>query len=83
MLAERVARLEQIVQSMDKKLSSIELALARIEGQLAQLPKAADIGELKGKVDSKPNSWQMLGMQLTTLMAGAGIVFAALRILKV
>lgn len=82
MLGERVAKLEQSVQSMDKKLSSIELALARIEGQLGQLPKATDFGELKGKVGSLPTTWQMLAMLITSWGAGAAIVFAVMRLAK-
>ena len=79
MIGERVARLEQGIQSLERKLSSIEVTLGRIEGQLHQLPKATEFGEVKGRVASLPTYWQMLAMIVSVFGAGAAIVFAVMK----
>jgi hypothetical protein len=89
MLERRVDLLEEKFARMDAKLSGIELALAEIKGQLAQLPKAtdyaalrADIGDIKGRLGHLPTVWTILTITFTTWAIGSGILIFALNILK-
>lgn len=88
-MEQRVARLEEQFASIDAKLtkmSTLDVQLAEIKGQLSQMPKASDwatlraeIAEIKGKVSNIPSTWQLVPLLLTTWAAGAAIVFALLR----
>jgi len=79
LLLERVSRLEDSLKTVDRKLGSIETTLARIEGQLGQMPKATDFGEVKGRVAGLPTWWQMLAMVVSVWGAGAAIVFVVIK----
>jgi hypothetical protein len=80
-MLERVERLEKQMDRVEGKLSSIELMLAEIKGQLSQMPKAADlaairseVGELKGRINALPTWWMLVGAMIATWGAGAAIV---------
>ncbi len=66
MLEQRVARLEADVSEIKTSVKSIEVTLAEIKGKLSQAP-----------------SWlQLIGVVISTWMAGAGIVLAIIKYAK-
>ena len=66
MLEQRVARLETDVSEIKSSVKSIEITLAEIKGKLSQLP-----------------TWlQLIGVVISTWMAGAGIVMAIIKFSK-
>jgi hypothetical protein len=75
----RLERLEEKFSGVDKRLSSIEVLLAEVKGELKQLPKATEIGEMKGRLLSMPTWWQMLAMIVSVFGGGAAIVFSVIR----
>ena len=79
MVLQRLERLEQQFAGIDKRLSSIEVLLAEVKGELKQLPKATEIGEMKGRLLSIPTWWQMLAMIVSVFGGGAAIVFSVIR----
>lgn len=90
MLERRVARLEHKAEQIDNRLSSMELILAEIRGQLSQMPTAldyaalrADVARIEGRLTNMPTTWQLFLALVTTIVttwsAGAAIVFALLR----
>ena len=88
-LGVRLERLEKIVEPMDRKVSSSEVTLARIEGILSQFPKASDwaalrsdVGDLKGRAVALPTIWQMFMMIVSIGAAAAALIFAVLRLGK-
>ena len=79
-MLERVERLEKQIERVEGRLSSIELILAEIKGQLSQMPKAidlatirSDIGELRGRINSLPTWWMLVGAMIATWGAGAAL----------
>src|SRR5947209_208186 len=74
MIEPRVARLEQKVDQIDRRLSSIETILAEIKGQLSQMPTAldhaglrADLARIEGRVSNMPTTLQLFVGMLETL----------------
>ncbi len=73
MLEHRVARLEQILERLEPKITEILLTGAkqsdvqRLQGELA---------EARGRVSMLPTWWMLILAVVTTWTAGAGIVFA-------
>ena len=68
---------------MSARLSSIEVLLAKIDGQLSQMPKAsdltavrgeigalrADVARIDGRISGLPNFWQVATMVIGTGLA--------------
>jgi hypothetical protein len=66
MLEQRVAKLEADVSEIKTSVKSIEVMLAEIKGKLSQSP-----------------TWlQLIGVVISTWMAGAGIVLAIIKFSK-
>jgi hypothetical protein len=89
MVEQRVAWLETKVGDVDRRLSSIELLLADIKGQLTQMPKAGDIAvirvdvaRLDGKVSNLPTTWTLIAFAVGACLASAGLAFAIARFIK-
>ena len=86
MLDQRVQALEADVKDVKQSLSRLEVAIARIEGVLTQMPKQSDlavlrseIGEIRGRISNMPTWWMLIVAIITTWSAGAAIVFALIR----
>ena len=92
---ERVSKHEQQYASIDAKLALMAKAselqdiksqmakateVAEIKGRLAEMPKAVDFGRLEGRIQQLPTTLQLITVLITTLAAGAAIVFTLLRI---
>ncbi len=86
MLDQRVKALEADLKDVKQSLSRLEVAIARIEGGMSQMPKQADlaalrsdIGEIKGRVSGMPTWWMLIVALVGTWSAGSAIVFALTR----
>jgi hypothetical protein len=86
MLDQRVQALETDVKDVKQSLNRLEVAIARIEGVLTQMPKQSDlavlrseIGEIRGRISNMPTWWMLIVAIITTWSAGAAIVFALIR----
>jgi hypothetical protein len=66
MLEQRVARLEADVSEIKSSVKSIEIILS----------------EIKGKMSQSPTWLQLIGVVISTWMAGAGIVLAIIKFSK-
>jgi hypothetical protein len=89
MLEQRVEALEGDMKDVKSSLSRIEITLARIDATIAQMPKAGDfarlsseVAEIKGKVSNLPTWINLIGIVISTWMAGAGIVLAVIKLAK-
>jgi hypothetical protein len=80
MLEPRVARLETDVAEIKVSMRSVEDTLIRIETELKTLPKAGEIGEIKGKLSLMPTTWQLVVLLLTTWAGGMYIAIALMRL---
>jgi len=89
MLERRVDALEADMKEVKASLSRMEVTLARIDGTISQMPRAtdfaklsSDVSELKGKVSNLPTWFNLIGVVISTWMAGAGIVLAIIKFSK-
>ena len=88
-LARRVNAIEADLATIKNDVSaikvgqrSIEDTLLEIKTELKLLPKAGEIGEIKGKLSLMPTTWQLVGLLLTTWAAGMYIAIALMRLGK-
>lgn len=86
MLEKRVDTLERDMKDVKASLSRLEIAIAKIDGAITQMPKAmdfaslkSDVAEIKGRLSNTPTTMQLVAMVISTWTAGAAIVFAILR----
>lgn len=79
MLEDRVKALEARAEKIDASLQRLEVSLAEIKTELKSMPKAGEIGEIKGRIANLPTTWQLLTLLLTTWAAGAAIVFTVMK----
>jgi hypothetical protein len=76
MLEQRVARLEQILERLEPKITEILLTGAKQVGiQKLQI----ELAEARGRVSMLPTWWMLIVALVATWSAGAGIVFALLK----
>jgi hypothetical protein len=76
MLEQRVARLEQILERLEPKITEILLTGAKQTGiQKLQV----ELAEARGRVSMLPTLWMPIVAIVATWSAGAGIVFALVR----
>ena len=76
MLEPRVARLEQILERLEPKITEILLTGAKqSDVQRVQVETA----EIKGKVSMLPSWWMLIIALIATWSAGASIVFALVK----
>jgi len=80
MLEQRVARLEQILERLEPKITEILLTGSK-QSELQKLQ--VDVAEIKGRLSGVPTTWTLFAGLLTALLAtwaaGATIVFALLK----
>jgi hypothetical protein len=76
MLDQRVARLEQILERLEPKISEILLTGAK-QGDVQRIQVEA--AEIKGKVSMLPTWWMLVVAIVATWSAGAGIGFVLLK----
>jgi hypothetical protein len=76
MLEQRVARLEQILERLETKITEILLTGAK---QADVQKSGAELAELRGKVSMLPTWWMLIVALVATWSAGAGIIFALLK----
>ena len=76
MLEQRVARLEQILERLEPKITEILLTGAK-QADLAKMQ--IELAEVKGKVSMLPTWWMLAVTLIATWSAGAGIVFALVK----
>jgi hypothetical protein len=81
-LEQRVTKVEGDIAEIKSSLRSIEDSLLEIKTELKLLPKAGEIGEIKGKLSLMPTTWQLVGLLLTTWAAGMYIAIALMRLGK-
>jgi hypothetical protein len=82
MMDQRVIKVESAVADIKASLRSIEDTLLEIKTELKLLPKAGEIGEIKGRLSLMPTTWQLVGLLLTTWAAGMCIAIALMRLGK-
>jgi len=76
MLEQCVARLEQILERLEPKITEILLTGAKqADAQKIQL----EVAELRGKVSMLPTWWMLVVALVATWSAGGGIIFALLK----
>ncbi len=76
MLEQRVARLEQILERLEPKISEILLTGAK-QTDIQKLQ--VELAEACGRVSMLPTWWMLIVAIVATWSAGAGIVFALVR----
>lgn len=62
---------------MEARVAKLEADMSEVKGDLKSLLK--DVSEIKGRVASMPTAWQLLGMNLTIVLAVMGATFAIIR----
>jgi hypothetical protein len=89
MLEQRVTKIEGDIATIKSDIAamkvgqrSIEDSLLEIKTELKLLPKAGEIGEIKGRLSMMPTTWQLVGLLLTTWAAGMYIAIALMRLGK-
>ena len=76
MLEQRVARLEQILERLEPKITEILLTGAKqVDIQKLQI----ELAEARGGVSMLPTWWMLIVALVATWSAGGGIVFALLK----
>jgi hypothetical protein len=70
MLEQRVAKIESDITEIKSSLRSIEDSLLEIKTELKTLPKAGEIGEIKGRISLMPTTFQLAVILLTSWAAG-------------
>ncbi|HKI14701.1 MAG TPA: hypothetical protein VKA12_06760 [Roseiarcus sp.] len=80
MLEQRVARLEQILERLEPKITEILLTGAK-QSDLHKVQ--TDLAEVKGRISGMPTTWTLFAglvtATITTWSAGAAIVFALIK----
>jgi hypothetical protein len=76
MLEQRVARLEQILERLEPKITEILLTGAK-QTDIQKLQ--VELAEARGRVSMLPTWWMLIVAIVATWRAGAGIVFALVR----
>ena len=76
MLEQRVARLEQILERLEPKITEILLTGAK-QTDIQKLQ--VELAEARGRVSMLPTWWMLIVAIVATWSAGAGIVFALVR----
>jgi hypothetical protein len=82
MLEQRVSKVEGDISAIKASMRSIEDTLLEIKTELKLLPKAGEIGEMKGKLSLMPTTWQLVALLLTTWAGGMYIAIALMRLGK-
>jgi hypothetical protein len=86
MLEQRVARLEQIMERLERKITEILLTGAKQEDlRKVQLELAEVKGRFSGleaRIGVLPSTWTPLGIVFTTWALGSGILIFALNVLR-
>jgi len=86
MLEQRVARLEQIMERLEPKITEILLTGAKQEDlRKIQLELAEVKGRFSGleaRIGALPSTWTLLGIVFTTWALGSGILIFALNVLR-
>lgn len=82
MLDQRVTKVESDITEIKSSLRSIEDTLLEIKTELKLLPKAGEIGEIKGKLSLLPTTWQLVVILLTTWAAGMYFAIAIAKLGK-
>jgi hypothetical protein len=77
MLEQRVARLEQILERLEPKITEILLTGAK---QTDMQKLQVELAEARGRVSMLPTWWMLIVAVVATWSAGAGIVFALVRV---
>lgn len=68
----RVAKLEALAESADRRLNGIEDTLKSINSELKSLGK--EMAEMKGQLKHMPTTWSTIGMFITVMGAAFGIL---------
>ena len=76
MLEQRVARLEQILERLEPKITEILLTCAK-QTDIQKLQ--VELAEARDRVSMLPTWWMLIVAIVATWSAGAGIVFALVR----
>ena len=76
-LEQRAARLEQILERLEPKITEVLLTGAK---QTDVQKLQVDFAELRGRVSMLPTWWMLLVTVLATWGAGAGIVYALVKV---
>ena len=76
MLEQRVARLEQILERLEPKITEILLTGAK-QTDIQKLQ--VELAEARGRVSMLPTWWMLIVAIVATWSAGAGIVFVLVR----
>lgn len=81
-LERRVGNLEIDIKDVKKSLQSIEITLARIEGDLKTKASAVEVAEIKGQLKNMPSTWQLIVIFMSSMIGVAGFVFAIVKFVK-
>ncbi len=93
MLEQRVARLEQILERLEPKISEILLTgakqadIQKVQIEIAELKGRVSgvegrVAGVEGRLQMLPSTWTMLGIVFTTWALGSGILVFALNMLR-
>jgi hypothetical protein len=89
MLEKRISTVETDIATIKSDIAvmkvgqrSIEDSLLEIKTELKLLPKAGEIGEIKGKLSLLPTTWQLVVILLTTWAAGMYFAIAIAKLGK-
>jgi hypothetical protein len=87
MLEQRVTKIESDIATINSDIAimktgqrSIEDTLLEIKTELKLLPKAGEIGEVKGRLSLMPTTWQLVGILFTTCAAGMYFAIAVAKL---
>jgi hypothetical protein len=76
MLEQRVEKLEQRAEHSEGSLQRIELIATELKERTSHPASAADVAEIKGRLNSIPTTWQTVAILATLLIGIAGLVVA-------
>ena len=71
-----MARVEQILERLEPKITELLLAGAR---QIDVQRLHVELAELRGKISMLPTWWMLIVALVATWSAGAGVIFAMLK----